>query len=132
MYLSKLDSNEKKSFLNLAAIVAESNGIVEESEQFMLDMYCAEMQINGEIEDKTFEENIEALKNSSAEAKNIIVFELIGLCLTDGGYDDEEKDNIRQIAEELGVSSEKLAEFEKDMADYYNLVTKMSEHVFLN
>ncbi|MBO4346731.1 MAG: hypothetical protein J5840_03735 [Lachnospiraceae bacterium] len=132
MYLSKLDLNEKKSFLNLAAILAESNGIVEESEKFMLDMYCAEMQIEGELEDKSFEENIEALRSSSPEAKNIIVFELIGLCLTDGGYDDDEKDNMKQIATELGVSADKLAELEKDMADYYELVKKMSVHVFSN
>ncbi|MBO4309781.1 MAG: hypothetical protein J5856_01805 [Lachnospiraceae bacterium] len=131
MYLSKLDLNEKKCFLNLAAIVAEANGVVEETEQYMLDMYCAEMQIQGEFDDETYEELIESLKNSSAEVKNIIIFELIGLCLTDGKYDEAERDNIKGIADGLGVSGEKMMEFEKDLKDYYDLVTKMSEHVFL-
>ncbi|MCR4649047.1 MAG: hypothetical protein K5776_08215 [Lachnospiraceae bacterium] len=131
MYLSKLNSNEKQVFINLAAIVAEANGIVSETETYMLDMYCAEMQFDGTIEDKTFEENIEALAGSSAEAKNIIVFELIGLCLSDDKYDTEERENIKELAGELGITEDKLAVFEKDLSDYTSLVSRMSEHVFL-
>ena len=75
MYLSKLDLNEKKNFINLAALVAEANGIVEESEQFMLDMYCAEMQMEEDVEcDKEFDAVIAELKNSAQDIKNIIVF----------------------------------------------------------
>ena len=132
MYLSKLELDEKINFLYLAALVAEANGTVEETEQYMLDMYCAEMQIEGSFEeDKSFDEVIAELKNSSDDIKNVIVFELIGLCLTDGKYDDEEKENIKKVADGLGVSTEKLATFEKDMNDYFELAKTMSEHLFL-
>ena len=132
MYLSKLDLNEKKNFINLAALVAEANGIVEESEQFMLDMYCAEMQMEEDVEcDKEFDAVIAELKNSAQDIKNIIVFELIGLCLTDGDYDNDERENIKKIADELGVAADKLAIFEKDLSLYADLVGAMSEHVLL-
>jgi len=131
MYLNKLELNEKQGFLNLAAIVAEANGTVEETEDYMLEMYCAEMQIEGEVEDKSLGDVLDELKSISAESKNIIVFELIGLCLTDGRYDEKEKENIKEICDGLGVSDEKLELLEKDMADYYGLITKISQDIFI-
>ena len=132
MYLNKLNYEEKKAFLELAHYVAGANGVVEDAEKNMIAQYCVEMEIQDiSYQKKTFETIIASFENSSKTIKNIIMIEIIGLCMSDGEYDSEETGIVDKISSGLGIEKEYIKELENDLREYYAVVTKMTKHVFL-
>ncbi len=131
MYLNKLNFEEKRAFLSLAYLVAESNGIFEEAEKNMISQYCLEMGINDiKYSETSLESAVSVYDNSTKVVKNIVILELIGLCLTDGEYDSAENDVLEKIALSLDISKETIVNFRNDLKDYFEVVTKMTKHIF--
>ncbi len=94
MYLGILENKNKELFLNLAYNLALSDGDYSEDEEMMIKSYCNEMQI--ELDMKNINRSIDStIKEMSEECnirdKKIIVFESIGLSMSDGCYCEEEK-----------------------------------------
>ena len=118
--------------MELAHYVAGANGVVEDAEKNMIAQYCVEMEIQDiSYQKKTFETIIASFENSSKTIKNIIMIEIIGLCMSDGEYDSEETGIVDKISSGLGIEKEYIKELENDLREYYAVVTKMTKHVFL-
>jgi len=120
MFLNELSKNEGIAFMQLVKDLANSDNTFAKEEKNLYNDYLEELNIKeSEISDINLNSVYEILKNSSERSKNIIYFELIGLALIDGEYDEKEVDFLEQIGGNLGVKRNKRISF----ANYfYNFV----------
>lgn len=111
MFLGKLSEEKGKMFLQLSIHAALANNSLAEEEKSLINSYCDELGIK-EYEPKiTTDLNtlLEKIKvNTTEEEKNIIVFEIVGLIISDNDYDDKEKEFVKTLKEKLGISDDKL------------------------
>ena len=120
MFLNELSKNEGIAFMQLVKDLANSDNTLAKEEKNLYNDYLKELNINeSEIPDINLNSVYETLKNSSERSKNIIYFELIGLALIDGEYDEKEVDFLEEIARNLDIKRNKRISF----ANYfYNFV----------
>ena len=109
MYLNLLKDNEKELFLEMAYYLAAADGNYSDSEKLMMKEYGKEMQVeilHGTIK-RTVEEILDEINNKSDEkTKRIFIFELVGLTLVDGCYDESEKEFINKMANKFSVNGQ--------------------------
>lgn len=109
MYLSLLKEEEKKIFLELAYEVVFLDNDFSEKEQLMIESYCNEMQIEVPpvIRARSLAELIGTIKEEWGEReKKIVLFEIIGLAMIDGNFDEEERKSIAYMTEVFGLQDE--------------------------
>ena len=120
MFLNELNKNEGIAFMQLVKGLANSDNVFAKEEKSLYNDYLEELNIKeNEIPDVNLNAIYENLKDSLERNKNIIYFELIGLALIDGEYDEKEVDFLEEIAGQLNVKRNKRISF----ANYfYNFV----------
>lgn len=127
MFLNELNKDESMCFLNLVSIFARVDNKFAKEEKVLVDEYREELGMaSEEIKAMEYDEIINILRASSDKAKKIIYFELVGLALVDGEYEDEEVDFLEKIAAELNVSRAKrfaIANYFYNFTDVYNFTT---------
>ena len=103
MFLNELSKSEGIAFMQLVKDLANSDNTFAKEEKNLYNDYLEELNIKeSEISDINLNSVYETLKNSSERSKNIIYFELIGLALIDGEYDEKEVDLLEEIGKKLG------------------------------
>lgn len=115
MYLNNLNEKLKNLFLNIAYLIAKADGEFSESEKNLLDSYSTELQMECNIETLTLGINDilkEIKENANITEYKIIIFEAVGIAMSDGDYSESEKEIIRKAQSEFGLSDnfEKLCE----------------------
>ncbi len=132
MFLNTLNTEEKTLFLDMAMHVSKANGLLAESEQHMIDVYCKEMEIESydNTQVRSIEEITKAFSNSSDGAKRVAVFELLGLGYIDGNFDEIEQTVIKDFAKGIGVSEETYNRLLRDVDEYVSLIGFIQDHVF--
>lgn len=132
MFLKELNKDESICFLNLVSIFSKVDNKFAKEEKVLVDEYREELEIyNEEIKTMEYNEIINILKNSSDKAKKIIYFELVGLALVDGEYEDEEIDFLEKVSSELNISRAKkfaIANYFYNFKDVYNFTTVDAEN----
>ncbi|BCZ48551.1 hypothetical protein psyc5s11_46180 [Clostridium gelidum] len=120
MFLNELSKNEGIAFMQLVKGLANSDNTFAKEEKNLYTDYLEELSIKeNEIPDANLNSIYEKLKNSSERKKNIIYFELIGLALIDGEYDEKEVEFLEGIGGKLEIKRDKRISF----ANYfYNFV----------
>jgi len=120
MFLNELSKNEGISFMQLVKGLINSDNTFAKEEKNLYTDYLEELNIKEtEISDLNLNSIYENLKSSSERSKNIIYFELIGLALIDGEYDEKEVEFLEEIAVKLEIKRNKRISF----ANYfYNFV----------
>jgi len=120
MFLNELSKNEGIAFMQLVKDLANSDNTFANEEKNLYNDYLDELNIKeSEITEINLNSVYETLKSSSERSKNIIYFELIGLALIDGEYDEKEVDFLEEIGKKLDVKRNKRISF----ANYfYNFV----------
>lgn len=129
MYLSLLNPEEKNLFLELAVTIAAADGDFSSDEKIMVQAYCNEMQISydEEIKPHALDELLFALQEKSSErTKKIIVFELIGLAMSDKKYDESEKDIILKLQKEFNLTQNFTEQCEQIILDYISFQEKLN------
>ncbi|MDR4945397.1 TerB family tellurite resistance protein [Neobacillus cucumis] len=110
MFLEELEQEEKTAFLELAVMIASSDGNVSIFETTVLNKYQKELELEdykptgmavGEIL-KTFK---------SERSKNIVLTELFQLIYADGVFQDEEGEFVRLIKEHFGFEEDEFNSF---------------------
>ena len=114
MFLSQLSEKEKNAFISLSVHASNSNGIFADEEKVMIQEYCKEMGIpffdaNNAI---SMDEVVDVFKASELQIKKIVLLELISVGYASGDYCDKERAYLRDVAEKIGVDSEKLGQIE--------------------
>lgn len=120
MFLNELSKSEGIAFMQLVRDLVNSDNTFAKEEKNLYNDYLEELNIKeNEIPDINLNSVYETLKNSSERNKNIIYFELIGLALIDGEYDEKEVDFLEEIGKNLDIKRNKRISF----ANYfYNFV----------
>jgi len=124
MFLNELNKNEGIAFMQLVKGLANSDNVFAKEEKNLYNDYLEELNIKeNEILDLDLNAVYENLKDSSERNKNIIYFELIGLALIDGEYDEREVDFLEEIGKKLDVKRNKriaFANYFYNFVDVYN------------
>lgn len=121
MFLKELSKDESLCFLNLVSIFAKVDNKFVKEEKILLEEYKEELGIlDQDVKNMEYNEIVEQLKGSGDRVKKIIYFELVGLALVDGEYEDEEVDFLEKISSEFNIPrAKKIA-----IANYfYNFTT---------
>lgn len=127
MFLNSLNHKQKNLFMKLAIKAAEANGVVELSEKNMLKAYSMEMEIAPfYASDCELGSVLADMKDSSTASElKIVLFELLGILVSDVDFDDLEKEYLSKVRTAFGVSQEECDEMLKLLYDYSSVYKKI-------
>lgn len=129
MFLSLLATAQKKMFMSMAFIMASSDGVLSENERLVIESYSTEMNMEVKMEeaDKEFAHVLSEINTyCEIREKKIIVFELIGLAMVDGNYDEGERKLVRSAIENWGLNDEFGDFCEKKLNEYLKLQEELT------
>lgn len=108
MYLNLLSKAEKELFLQACLHISSVDGSFSDDEKNVITQLCQEMQIPASfVQTKDLDIVLGELRmTSSMRSKKVILFELAGVVMADGVYDDLEKNLMYQMAEKMELSSD--------------------------
>lgn len=130
MYLALLNDEQKKLFLDLAVVLASADGGYSEEEKSVIAGYCQEIQIDliEECPRKSIEEIINQLNTMCTEReKKIVIFESVGLAISDGIYHVTEREMIKNMIEKLNLKKEFGNECENMIKKYMEFQNKINK-----
>jgi len=132
MFLDRLNDKEKEMFLDLAVYAAQANGVVEETEKYMIMQYCKEMGVAFYDISRlhTLEEIIGVFAKTSKEKKKIVVLELLGLCYADNEFDNIEDAFVKKVSNDIGLKDEIYDILKRDINEYSIILSILSGHIF--
>lgn len=112
MFLNELDNYQAVAFVNIVNEFAKIDNILAKEEKYLVNDYLEELKLTQEeIGSLNHYEAMEVFVKSSERIKSIVYFELVGLALVDGKYEDEEVDFLDEIAKKLEISRAKRIAF---------------------
>ncbi|WP_338631479.1 hypothetical protein [Clostridium baratii] len=112
MFLKEFNKEEAKAFINLVNQFANIDDNFVKEEEKLIKEYKNELNIEEDYElILAYDEVISILRRSSERIKKIVYFELVGLALIDGNYEDIEVDFLDKIAIDLDINRSIKIEF---------------------
>ncbi|MGV3465171.1 MAG: hypothetical protein ACO1OT_07755 [Heyndrickxia sp.] len=118
MFLTELNQEEKKAFLELASLIAKIDHRQSIYEDTVLNKYKKEMEMDDyKIKGLAMEDILNVFKNE--RSKNIVLAEILTLIFSDGVFHDSEKKSIQLIKKHFGFNSNEFASY-KDWVDKIN------------
>lgn len=112
MFLNELNKNEAVAFVNVVSEFANIDNTFAKEEKEVLDGYLEELNLDKDSVGKMkFDDSLKTLNESTDRIKKIVYFELIGIALVDGEYQDKEVDFLDNIANEFAISRSKRIAF---------------------
>lgn len=122
MFLSELNRKEASAFINLVEALANVDNVFAENEKDLIDDYIKELALDEKnIKKINFEAAVKELEEATDKVKNIIYFELVGLALCDGEYDEKEIQFLKGLAARFNISKNKQYEF----VNYFKMVKEI-------
>lgn len=133
MYLSFLNRKEKIVFLSLAYHVAQLDQVVTEEEIKLIESYKKELGelITEEELISNMNQLLELLSEVTLQNKKIIVFELIGLSLSDNNFDESERNFISKLCKDFELDLDYMVQCETLVLDYLNLQNRINSTVLV-
>ena len=109
MWLNALTDEQRRTLLGLAHNVVVSDGILDPNEEFMLDAFKREMDLNPRLEADYVElDGIERIF-STRRSRAIALLNLLRLSYVDGAFEIEEECLLKEVSRAFGLSE---AEFQ--------------------
>jgi uncharacterized tellurite resistance protein B-like protein len=133
VFINELNKEQGKAFLSLLKNLAEVDYTLVAEEYKLIDEYCKDLGL--EENDVVKLENNEILtyfEAASSRIKNIVYFELLGLALTDGEFDNKEIKFMNNIAVKLSISEEtqeSCINYFKEIKSTYDNITDNVEDI---
>lgn len=132
MFLSLLNTEQKKLFLSLAYNLAMSDGNFCENERVVMKRYSMEMnmEMNMEDVDKDINRVLSGISDiSGVREKKIIIFELVGLAMADYNFDKGEREIVQKALATFGLNHEFGVFCEKKLTEYFNLQEELNAKI---
>ncbi|HHD2754057.1 TPA: hypothetical protein ACOTG0_002902 [Clostridium perfringens] len=134
MYLSMLNEKQKELFLEFAYHLVVSDGVYSPEEKALMDSYCYEMQIVLK-EDKFVKPLDDILEEINIECdskeKKIIIFEVIGLAMSDSSFDKEERELIHDAVMRFNLESDFDIKCERVICEYIEFQNRLNEMILI-
>ncbi|AIY85082.1 hypothetical protein U729_51 [Clostridium baratii str. Sullivan] len=112
MFLKEFNKEEAKAFINLVNQFANIDDNFVKEEEKLIKEYKNELNIEEDYDlVLTYDDVISILRRSPERIKKIVYFELVGLALIDGNYEDIEVDFLDKIAIDLDINRSIKIEF---------------------
>lgn len=112
MFLNELNKKEALAFVSLIENLSKVDDVYAECEKVLVDSYIKELSLATENrETLSFEAAINEFNASSSRIKNIVYFELVGVALVDGAYEDRELVFLNNLAANFNISKKKQIEY---------------------
>ncbi len=108
MYLNYLEENEKKAFLKLAHMIANSDDEFCDNERIIINSYCNEMGIRDIEFDKNELIDIIAYQFKTDQSRRIVIFELMNIINANGEFKDNERAIIDVLLKEFNIEEKFL------------------------
>ncbi|MBU8917188.1 hypothetical protein BGM25_14225 [Bacillus sp. FJAT-29953] len=110
MFLAELQPEEKRAFLELAAMIANIDGNLSIFESSVLSKFQKEMGLKDyQIEGLAIEDILITFKTE--RSKNIVIAELLQLIYSDGVFQEKESETIQIIKEHFGFDANEFGSF---------------------
>ncbi len=121
--LVDLTQSEARAYLSYLMTVANADGQLHEKEKEFIELQA---QVWGIV---NFEENVEEeeLISLSRTAKMSLLRDSITIAYIDGDYSQEERAKVDELAELLSVESERVADLEEWLLDYWRILERGEE-----
>ena len=124
MFLMMLSEDQKKLFMEFAYAMAAADDNIAPEEIDIMRAYMAEMEF--EITEKPALRQIDDIladinRVSDIKTKKIFLFEIIGLIMADGVYNDAEKEIIKKALQEFDLDSHFEEQCIQMVQDYLNI-----------
>lgn len=124
MFLDELKKDEGIAFINLVKELANIDKTFSMEEKELYMDYLEELDLKeSDINDVKIDDIFKELSKSSDRSKQIIYFELVGLALIDGEYEDKEVDFLENVGNKLNIPRSKkiaFANYFYNFIDIYN------------
>ena len=112
MFLNEMNKNEAIAFINLVRELVKVDNDFAKEEKRLVEEYMEELQLkDSEVNNLNYDEIMDVLKVSSSRIKSIVYFELVGLSLIDGNYDEKENDFLEKVGKDLNIERYKKIAF---------------------
>lgn len=132
MFLNQLTDKEKEAFLKLAIDAAYTNGDFNTEEHAMIDQYCQEMNLprQDQYSETALDQLVPIFSSAEDSHKKIVVFELLGLLVADGEFDEAEKVFIHELALSIGVQDSEIDKQMELLKRYMDIVKEIAGELF--
>jgi len=108
MWLTALTAEQRRALLGLAHNVVVSDGLLDPNEEFMLDAFKREMELNPTTESEYVElAGIERIFESR-KSRTIALLNLLRLCYVDGAFEIEEECLLKEVSRACGVGDDEF------------------------
>lgn len=112
MFLKELNKKEGNAFINLVKNLATIDQNFASEEENLIKEYIDEIGLCSKcIETLNQDEALNLLNESNDRVKNIVYFEILGLALVDGDFNENEVNFVDKVAKCLDIKEEKIKEF---------------------
>ncbi len=130
MLLDELTLEEKRSFWNIANVLASVDGQIVAEEQSVLAQYVEEMGggfefIDPASVDVTAELNL--VKGSALRNRRIMYFELFGVAYADTDFSEKEQKILREAADILDIADDVKETLETCVKNVYDSYRKLGD-----
>jgi len=131
MFLNELNKKEAIAFISLIENLSRIDKVYAESEKELVNSYIEELSLPTENREVlSFEAAVNELNDSSSRIKNIVYFELVGVALVDGSYEDKELDFLNNLAARFEIAKKKqiaYVDYFKKVKDTFDITVVDSE-----
>lgn len=125
VFLTELQPEEKKAFLELASLISTIDGNLSIYENPVLDKYQKEMGLEDySIKGHAIEDILKVFK--SERSKNIALTEILQLIFSDGVFHDQERESVHLIKTHFGFDPNEYESFKdwvlkiKELSSYHD------------
>ena len=131
MFISNLDTEKQKAFLNLAYTMIYADGRLDPSEKKLFYSYMPEVDVDlSESHKVDFKEELAVFANCKVEEKLGVFYELYALALVDKVYAKEEKILIDIAQEYFGITEEKMREMRDGLQKLISIQDELRKIVY--
>ena len=129
MLLDGLTKDEKRSFWNIANVVAAADGGISEEES-ILKQYTEEMGGDYEFIDPSsvdIENELNKFKTSELKTRKIVYFELYSVAYADTEFDVKEQELMNKIFASLAISGDDRDDLEDCVKTIFGAYRKLGD-----
>ena len=127
MLLNELSLEEKKTFWNIANVLASVDGNAPEEES-VLKQYSEEMGADFELispEGIDIKAELESIRSSSLKSRKIMYFELFGVAYADTQFDEKEQKILNDACSILEIPDDVRLMLEESVKCIYDTYRKL-------